>query len=70
MLSQGTYLVFLIAAMILADQFVSKKSLNLRYLVGGLALTLIFWIMFGTKLIYIGQDQVKNWFDLENMAHE
>jgi len=33
-------------------------------------LTLIFWIMFGTKLIYIGQDQVKNWFDLENMAHE
>jgi hypothetical protein len=70
MLSQGTYLVFLIAAMILADQFVSKKSLNLRYLVGALALTLIFWIMFGTKLIYIGQDQVKNWFDLENMAHE
>ena len=54
MLSQGTYLVFLIAAMILADQFVSKKSLNLRYLVGALALTLIFWIMFGTKLIYIG----------------
>jgi hypothetical protein len=54
MLSQGTYLVFLIAAMILTDQFISKKSLNLRYLVGVLALTLIFWIMFGTKLIYIG----------------
>mgnify|MGYP004190974901 CR=1 FL=1 len=70
MLSQGTYLVFLIAAMILADQFASKKSLNVSYLVGVLTLTLIFWIMFGTKLIYIGQDQVKNWFDLENMAHE
>jgi len=70
MLSQGTYLVFLIAAMILADQFASKKSLNLSYLVGALTFTLIFWIMFGTKLIYIGQDQVKNWFDLENMAHE
>jgi len=58
MLSQGTYLVFLIASMILADQFISKKkeekSLNLRYLVGVLTLTLIFWIMFGTKLIYIG----------------
>lgn len=69
MLSQGTYVIFIVAILDIVNiQYL--KSANLEQMIEVSLVAFVLWILIGIFLIYSAQGMMKQWYQFEVVAHD
>lgn len=69
MVSQTTFFVFVVAILEIIN-LEAIHSTNLEITIAAVLLALVLWTLLGIFLIYNAQSRMKDWFEMEKIAHD